>query len=534
MSEMTLLVEWGKTFPDLVLHGIAILSVVWLFYLALTAGRVRHRQLVLAVGSSVLVVVIGVYVLSQLIGLAGSPESMVVRYSSLESPERIPPSVGLFQKWEEGTEWGTASAEALGVGAWLVLLTILGWIGFFLSGVRDTIGLMLRLRHTRSLEPTRASETHAIAQRIGLAQSFRLRVAAGSESPYACGVLRPTVVLNDSLLAEAEADPSAFRAALAHELTHVHQRDVFWQELIRFVQATFWYLPLVWPLRRCYADGAEQICDAAAIPESGGVCEYGRLLARIALENAGYRPNAHCASMAPVARVRRRIASLSSLSGVTGRVSALFRYGTFLMGLIAGVGLTGSVAGFNSERDAVGTQSDLDWVAELRAEPPQGSELAMDSVLADLQASEWQKRKRAAMTVAQWGVDASELHDPLVRAVVDSEWQVRQAAAYALLTVGVQASAQAVLETALTDPEWHVRKPAAMALGSLGAEAIESVPALAALLDDPEWYVRWAAVVALGKIEPDSGRLAELLEPFLEDEERQIRQAVRRLLEGED
>lgn len=101
-----------------------------------------------------------------------------------------------------------------------------------------------------------------VSDRLSLAQPPRLLRSDDATMPFACGVLRPTIVL--------PADSDAWsterrRAVLLHELAHVRRRDLVGHSLGRIVCAAYWFHPLVWTAARRMRAESERACDDLAL-----------------------------------------------------------------------------------------------------------------------------------------------------------------------------------------------------------------------------------------------------------------------------
>ncbi len=83
-----------------------------------------------------------------------------------------------------------------------------------------------------------------------------------SHTPFATGLIRPTVVLP----AEATSwSPAVLRAVLLHEMAHIRRGDLWVQAAGNTVCALYWANPLVWFLRRRLAAEREYLADALVI-----------------------------------------------------------------------------------------------------------------------------------------------------------------------------------------------------------------------------------------------------------------------------
>ncbi len=83
---------------------------------------------------------------------------------------------------------------------------------------------------------------------------------------------------------------NACRMALAHELAHFRRRDLYWNLLVAWVSAVFFFWPPVWLAARRYYIAMEMACDEFAIRRAGlNLHDYAQLLVRL-LEPVRARP----------------------------------------------------------------------------------------------------------------------------------------------------------------------------------------------------------------------------------------------------
>ena len=81
-------------------------------------------------------------------------------------------------------------------------------------------------------------------------------------SPFLAGIRRPAIFLPTTY--EADFDPTALRAILAHELAHLERRDNAWILAARLLSALLWPQPLLWVLCRRLDQTSEEACDLPA------------------------------------------------------------------------------------------------------------------------------------------------------------------------------------------------------------------------------------------------------------------------------
>ncbi len=150
------------------------------------------------------------------------------------------------------------SPVALLISIWAAvvagIVVMLTWAGFSVRRI---------VRRARPLESQDwLTPLFEIADRLGLEESPRLLQSADAKMPFACGVLKPTIVLP----AESESwSLDRRRAVLLHELAHVRRRDLLGHTLGRLVCAVYWFHPLVWTAAKKLRSESERACDDLAL-----------------------------------------------------------------------------------------------------------------------------------------------------------------------------------------------------------------------------------------------------------------------------
>lgn len=104
-----------------------------------------------------------------------------------------------------------------------------------------------------------AAQCGAIADRIGLRRRPIVLLSHEVDSPMACGLRRPAVLLPAALPAALSTEELA--AVLAHEVGHHRRRDVHLAALRAVVCALWWWHPLAWMLARALRNVQEDGCD---------------------------------------------------------------------------------------------------------------------------------------------------------------------------------------------------------------------------------------------------------------------------------
>jgi len=146
-------------------------------------------------------------------------------------------------------------------------LALLVWIA-------GTCGLMIRLMNgTRKVSRLRRSTCSVDHPNLRTAMDrlqreeglpiVPVRFARRLHCPIVVGPWRTTVILPEKLLEQLDEDQ--LRCVLAHELTHVRQRDPLVGLIQRVVEASYWPHPLVHFLNRDLVRAREEVCDNVAL-----------------------------------------------------------------------------------------------------------------------------------------------------------------------------------------------------------------------------------------------------------------------------
>jgi beta-lactamase regulating signal transducer with metallopeptidase domain len=105
----------------------------------------------------------------------------------------------------------------------------------------------------------------------------------------------------------ASWDHKKLRVVLAHERSHIRQRDFYLQLLAGVYAAVVWFSPLGWWLKRKLSDLAEAISDRAGLEEAADRASYAQILLEFA---AAPRPTLIGVAMARNGSLSRRIERL--------------------------------------------------------------------------------------------------------------------------------------------------------------------------------------------------------------------------------
>jgi bla regulator protein BlaR1 len=144
---------------------------------------------------------------------------------------------------------------------WLPIAILGGWVCGF------AIIAAVRLRDWRGIKAAlRASAPTNIPARV------EVRSSPGLLEPGAVGWLRPVLLLPAGI--EDHLTPAQLKAVLAHELCHIARRDNLTSAIHMFVEAVFWFHPLVWWIGSRLIEERERACDEEVLRVTGDPKAY--------------------------------------------------------------------------------------------------------------------------------------------------------------------------------------------------------------------------------------------------------------------
>ena len=128
-------------------------------------------------------------------------------------------------------------------------------------------GPCLRARPAQlSPRPAPAKSLHPRVAENALRRPLEVRLCARIDSPMTYGVLRPVILLPESV---GKADTQALLCALEHELSHIRHFDAVWKPLIAAAACLHWFNPLVWAMAILAGRDIELCCDARVLRRGG-------------------------------------------------------------------------------------------------------------------------------------------------------------------------------------------------------------------------------------------------------------------------
>jgi beta-lactamase regulating signal transducer with metallopeptidase domain len=463
-----------------------------------------------------------------------APASVAARVPSGAKNSGASPAVGREQS-------GRPLVDEPAFPLWRTLLVfwagisfaLLGWLAFGAVAVRRIV------RRASPLdEGPWTAPLCEIADRLDLDAVPRLLASAQVEMPFACGILRPTVVLPSSA---EQWSGDRRRAVLFHELAHVRRRDLVGHTLGRIACALYWFHPLVWTAARRLRAESERACDDLVLSCGARASDYADHLLDIVV---GVRRHGAPATALPMARRRE----------LEGRVLAILdpaiaRVGPGRLqsvGLVVALGtLALSIAAVAPARrpapppEIISSPNAPPLTVERRtnvAPVVKGESTTRQPQLLEAAATDARVGAPAAPLVAptpeprEIGTPAAPGSDSAKVALLthvlrtDSDASVRRAAAWGLSEAhNHRAATDALLEALRRDEDDHVREMAAWALAGSSREDVLRALAEAVRRDDSE-AVRETSVWALAS--SDAREQIDALEKALSDESDAVRETA--------
>ena len=188
------------------------------------------------------------------------------------TPAVSPPTVSRVASSPDASE--TLSSRFAAMSALSIVLAIWAAVALLIAASLGWSALVVR-RIVRQATPLDTedwtSPLYEVADRLGLDEAPRLLRSEEAKMPFACGVLRPTIVL------PAESDAWTLdrrHAVLLHELAHVRRRDLVGHTLGRLACAFYWFHPLVWTAARELRSESERACDDLALSCGTHAADY--------------------------------------------------------------------------------------------------------------------------------------------------------------------------------------------------------------------------------------------------------------------
>ena len=205
-----------------------------------------------------------------------------------------------------------------------------GWLLYF--GVTIVLLFRLVMGVATSVRLWSRAGTVTVATELSAPPGVAVRWSGKIASPVniGSGVLLPADY--------SDWDDEKLRVVLAHETSHIEQRDFYLQLMAGLYAAVIWFSPLGWWLKRKLADLGETISDRAALKAAASPAAYAELLLEFA---ARPRPTLAGVAMAHSTNLHQRIerllneASFSRVFAGKGRSAIAFLLPGVLIAAVA-------------------------------------------------------------------------------------------------------------------------------------------------------------------------------------------------------
>ena len=232
-----------------------------------------------------------VSVASQQFAVTGSVPLFLPSELRVSSEPKLNPE-GLLrnQPLAPPTEETSHRASPSVIGYWKVsvsaVLTIGYLVGVLLMMMRVASALRKQQQFTAFGKSCLATEeTHPkllhtarlAAKSLGKSLRVPIVIFSGSGAAFVVGVLRPTVLVNATLL--TGLTPTQLEHILMHELAHVYRLDALTQFFQRIVESILFYHPMVWAVS-CEVSQLRELCCDNLVARNSTSAEYADTLLR--------------------------------------------------------------------------------------------------------------------------------------------------------------------------------------------------------------------------------------------------------------
>jgi HEAT repeat protein/beta-lactamase regulating signal transducer with metallopeptidase domain len=412
-----------------------------------------------------------------------------------------------------------------GVSPWAAVAALWGGVAALLLG-RLVIGTLVLRRAVRRSTPLTSRDWARplveAADRLGLSRLPRLVLSDRLPMPYACGILRPTIVLP---VGAVDWTDRQRRVVLCHELAHVRRFDLLLNAVGHLACALWWFHPLVWVAARRLRSESERACDDLVLGLGTRASEYADHLLAIVGHATRVRTPAVALPMAQRHEFEGRMLAILERGARRNPASRQQSMAVVASALIVVLPLVAVVP-------AVPKPSPLtDTAVETNKATATDTSVATDTSMAehttltrlttpaehaivarDAASTRNTNQEKAGADGADGAAESDWTTAPqdttrstVVMALIntllkDSVADVRKGAAYSLGQIEAASAVTALSERIARDPSPSVREMAGWALGQIesrdASKALES-----AALQDASTNVRAIAVWALGQLE---------------------------------
>jgi beta-lactamase regulating signal transducer with metallopeptidase domain len=288
------------------IHGTALAVITWV--LSVTILRRSRPAIHAFLWTVVLIKFFVPPVFPGEMALSGWISNTATRIVIRQNVNLEPPNVSIIERRPDIDRPKTAPVL---IAPWLMQSLVFCYLFLVSILAARTLRTFTRAKRTlRSLPPAPSnviSEVRDLAGRLGIRRAPDVRIIHSDTTPYVSGLIRPVLVLPQSLLQMRL--PFERQSLLLHELAHLRRKDV----AIRYLQSLaailfFFYPPILWISRRI-EHFSEMACDhwAVAISDIDPADYAGALVKVIREMSPALRPQTGLALVGRVGLLEKRM-----------------------------------------------------------------------------------------------------------------------------------------------------------------------------------------------------------------------------------
>ncbi|MBV9404614.1 MAG: TIGR03435 family protein, partial [Acidobacteriaceae bacterium] len=182
----------------------------------------------------------------------------------------IPAAVEQISQPFASPDFASYSSGAAVATTWHPIQTILFiiWLCGFVTVLIRWLGCWMRTR----------AAVHC-ATPVPIEAPIRVLSSPSSIEPGIFGIFQPVLLLPAGI--NRHLTPTHLQTILAHELCHVRRRDNFIAALHTFVEAVFWFHPLVWWIGSRLLEERERACDEEVLSLGNQPCVYAESILKV-------------------------------------------------------------------------------------------------------------------------------------------------------------------------------------------------------------------------------------------------------------
>ncbi len=171
--------------------------------------------------------------------------------------------------------------ENVQAGASIPICAIVWLAGTAIMSAGFAAGYVIVYRRYRCAAIVKGGYAEEWLSEQKIRRNVRIRCSEQAVSPLTYGILRPTILLPESL-ENKRSDQLTY--ILMHEMTHIRRFDMLRKIAAAAVLCIHWFNPAVWVLFGLYNRDIELACDEAVVRKMKGDCRSAYAMALIGME----------------------------------------------------------------------------------------------------------------------------------------------------------------------------------------------------------------------------------------------------------